>query len=68
MKKRIFILLLFLSTILAFSTTEPVAAAPKSEKNCKVTIENNKTEESYTVTFHGVTCGELIAQLMSIRL
>ena len=32
--------------------------------DCTMTIRDNKTGKSYTITVHGTSCGDLIKQLM----
>jgi len=32
--------------------------------DCTLTIKNNKTGDSYTITVHGKSCGELIKEIM----
>tara|TARA_B110000090_G_scaffold94684_1_gene106830 strand:+ start:239 stop:502 length:264 start_codon:yes stop_codon:yes gene_type:complete len=33
-------------------------------EDCTMTIKNNKTGDSYTITVHGKSCGELIKEIM----
>jgi len=58
MKKKIVILSFIAMTAFA------VAGFAKTSEDCKLTVKNNQTGESYTITVHGVSCAQLIKQVV----
>lgn len=38
--------------------------AAEVEKNCTITVRDNQTGNSYTITIHGKSCAELINEVI----
>lgn len=38
--------------------------AAQAEKSCTITVRDNSTGKSYTITVHGTSCAELIKQVL----
>lgn len=58
MKKKIVLLSFVAMTAFA------VAGFAKTKEDCKLTVKNNQTGESYTITVHGTSCAALIKSLV----
>ncbi|MDC1161917.1 hypothetical protein OAT18_00605 [Tenacibaculum sp.] len=72
MKKLFFVGALLLSFTFSFASNNVEAVETnlnlKSETtllaDCKVTIKDNETGKSHTITIHGKSCGDLIKDVM----
>lgn len=55
---------LILTSILTVALFSSVVAQQKLVEDCKMTVKDNTTGKSYTITVHGTSCAALIKAMI----
>jgi hypothetical protein len=56
---------LFLTAILVVSISASAFTNLKTLVDCKLTIKDNQTGKSHTITVHGTSCADLIKSIIN---
>lgn len=56
---------LFLAALVVISVSTSAVASIKPLVDCKLTIKDNQTGKSHTITVHGTSCSDLIKSIIA---